>query len=156
MDFLNNTFDNVYMSIKRWTPKYNYENESGYRDDLINFLRTDLNRSSWLGSTSHIIRKESGRHLADIDIDRKIGIELKLNLKKKSQADRLIGQVKGFLKDYDGVLIVLCGETDPDQLAYLNDLLSEYSRPLLFQEKLVKVINKSNNATKNNEDYPLF
>ena len=46
---------------------------------------------------THPVKKESGRHLADIGIDEDIGVELKLNLRSKAQMDRLEGQASKWL-----------------------------------------------------------
>jgi|YelNatPaOPRAMG01_1025707.scaffolds.fasta_scaffold05734_16 hypothetical protein len=145
VDLFGNIFDEVYSIVQSWQPRKEYPVEEGYRDDLLQFLRRELNKPDWLGmSRQHSIQKESGRHLADIGIDRRVGIELKRNLKSKADADRLIGQVKGYLREYyEGVIIVLCGRTDRDKLEYLRDLLSEYSQLTLLGGKLVKIIIKT-------------
>lgn len=57
----------------------------------------------------HRIRVESGRYLADVGIDEKIGIELKRNLRSQSQLDRLIGQIIRFMRSYDYITVVLWG-----------------------------------------------
>jgi len=140
-----NLIDVVYSLIERyWEPRKEYSREEEYRDDLLEFLRINLNRSNWLGASQyHSIQKESGRHLADIGIDRKVGIELKRNLKTKAEADRLVGQVKGYLREYyEGVIIVLCGSVDGDKLNYLTDLLMEYLRPSVSR-KVVRIILKA-------------
>ena len=65
--------------------------------------------------------KDKGRHLADIGIGNRVGIELKKDLHKKSEVDRLIGQLTTFLSDYKyGVIVVTCGETDLNTLNYVK------------------------------------
>ncbi len=86
-----------------WQPDWNMREERQYRDDLIGFLDKHLNKT-------HRIRPEDGRGLADIGIDGKIGIELKLNLHSKSEINRLTGQVQDYLEDYEKVLVVLLGK----------------------------------------------
>jgi hypothetical protein len=76
-----------------------------------------------LGSDSsrqHLIKKEAGRSLADIGIDNEIGIELKRNLKTKSQINRLVGQVVDYLGGYSYVIIVLCGHTEQEAVDVLE------------------------------------
>ena len=94
-------FDNVLQIINDWNPKAEYSKESKYRDDLLTVLRKNLNQSEndvysspiwgFDSSRHHFLKKEAGRSLADIGIDDEIGIELKRNLKRKSQINRLIG-----------------------------------------------------------------
>lgn len=143
--YLGSIFDDVLSITKGWTPSKVYDKEQGYRDDLIDFLRVELNRPNWGQSRNHSVQKESGRHLADIGIDRSVGVELKLNLKGKSQTDRLIGQVKGFLRDYhEGIIVVLCGATDRDSEEYLRDTVKDFSQGdlLLGNRKDVVIVVK--------------
>ena len=86
-------FDDVFQTISDWNPKAEYSTESKYRDDLIAFLRENLNPENDVysspiwgfdSSRHHFLKKEAGRSLADIGIDDEIGIELKRNLKRKS------------------------------------------------------------------------
>lgn len=154
-DVFGNIFDKVYSIIKGWKLQKEYTNEDGYRGELIQFLRNEFDKPDWMGtSRQHSIQKESGRHLADIGIDRRVGVELKFNLKGKAQADRLVGQVTGFLKDYhEGVIVVLCGKTDADKVHYLRDSLREnLGRPsaqfALFGQKRVELIVKTSSPQK--------
>ena len=129
-----------------WQPDWSMKEEREFRDDLIRFLNRKLSRS-------HIIRPEDGRGLADIGIDRKIGIELKLNLHSKSQIDRLIGQMQEYLQDYDEVIVLLLGRVSPTVVREVEHRISqlvereEEANPLfgnLFESrtKTVKVIVK--------------
>lgn len=117
--------DDVLSIIKRWGPKKKYSKEAGYRDGLIEFIRRELKRGQQnilLGPPrTHLVKKESGRHLADIGIDEDIGVELKLNLRRKAEMDRLEGQVSGFTREYRCIIVVLCGEVSEeivDELKY--------------------------------------
>src|SRR6266850_5270022 len=127
MGFLSSLFDEVLNLVENWNPTRQYSSEQAYRDDLIGFLREQFARPTLLGSQEqHSIQKEAGRSLADIGIDRKVAIEIKYNLKAKSDADRLIGQIKGYLNDYDkGVIVVLCGHTDRDKEDYVRGHLKD-------------------------------
>ena len=131
-----------------------HSTESKYRDDLLIFLRKNLNSESETFSSAiwgldysgnHFIKKEAGRSLADIGIDDEIGIELKLNLKRKSQINRLVGQVVDYLNRYSYVIIVLCGhaaQEDVDVLKHnLKKILKSFSSPF-EQEKFVRIISK--------------
>jgi hypothetical protein len=91
----------------------------------------------------HFVKKESGRHSAGVNIAEKVGVEVKRNLEGKVEADRIIGQVDGFLREYpEGVIIVLCGKIDIEQLEYLRNSLSKYSQGNLFGGRRVQIIVK--------------
>jgi hypothetical protein len=136
-------FDRIYYIVESWKPQKDYPNEEDYRNDLIGFLRNAL-EPSILDQTQHSIQKEAPRSLADIGIDGKVGIELKLNLRRQAEDDRLFSQVDRFLKDYkEGVIVVLCGnKTDDDKLYDLKYRFSKYSEPSLFGGKRVITITK--------------
>jgi hypothetical protein len=145
VDLLGNIFDEVYSLIKSWRPSQQYNSEGGYRDDLLRFLRMKLNKPDLLGMPrQHSIQKEDGRGLADIGIDRRVAIEVKFNLKGKSKADRLKGQVETDIREYEeGVIIVACGKTDRDTIEYLKPFLAKFSEPTLLGGKRVEIIIKS-------------
>lgn len=108
-------FNYVLQLVQAWKPKQRYRSEDGYRDDLKEFLRTNLNRPSPLafGPQRRIkVTSESGRHLVDIAIDERIGIELKKDFRTTADVDRLIGQLIRFNPHYpDGLIVVLVGNT---------------------------------------------
>ncbi len=124
-------FEDSIQIIKSWKPKQNYSNENLYRNDLIEFLRNELNEGQSpfsFGQQRRIsVTKEDGRGLCDIGIDRTVGIELKKDIKSKSQVDRLAGQIMGFKKDYQYLIVVLVGRTNKDALEILKDNISDLS-----------------------------
>ena len=106
-------FEAVYNAIKEWQPKQKYNSENEYREDLFRFLSSRAKK--------YPPQKESGRHLADIGIGDRVGIELKKDLHSKAEADRLIGQLTSFLRDYKyGVIVVACGKTDLNTWNYVK------------------------------------
>ena len=130
------TFPNVKKYVQKWKPKKKYSKELEYRDGLLSYLRKQMNQPS-LFSKEYIIKKESGRALADIIVhDGRskdgVGIELKYNLRTKSQTDRLYGQVDSYLREYHDVIIVLCGDTNQEQLYYLKEKIRNI--PKIFQQ----------------------
>ena len=152
---LDTLFNTILQTINNWTPQTRYSTERKYRDDLIAFLQTELNDSEdnvsispiwgFDHSAHHFIKKEAGRGLADIGIDDEIGIELKRNLKQKSQINRLVGQVVDYLSDYSYVIIVLCGRTDQKAVAVLKHNLKRIvksSSSLFGQEKSIRIVFK--------------
>jgi hypothetical protein len=113
-----NLCDDVIDIVEQWIPKKKYSKEPEFRDDLMEFIRGELKRSQQdilFGTPeTHLVKKESGRHLADIGIDEDIGVELKLNLRRKAEMDRLEGQVSGFTREYSCIIVVLCGEVSEE------------------------------------------
>jgi len=116
--FGRNLCNEVLNIIEEWSPKKKYSKEIEYRDDLMEFIRKELKRNQqnilFGTSETHCVKKESGRHLADIGIDEDIGVELKLNLRRKAEMDRLEGQVSGFSREYSCIIIVLCGKVSDE------------------------------------------
>ena len=93
----------------------------------------------------HFIKKEARRSLADIGIDDEIGIELKRNLKRKSQINRLVCQVVDYLSEYSCVIIVLCGHAEQEAVDVLKHNLKRIIRSsssLFGQEKLIRIVSK--------------
>jgi len=152
---LDSFFYEVLQTIHDWNPQSRYSTERKYRDDLLAFLQQELNHSGgsefsssiWGSDYSgpHFIKKEAGRGLADIGIDDEIGIELKLNLRQKTQINRLVGQVVDYLSAYSCVIIVLCGHTEDEAVGVLKYNLKRIGRSsdsLFGQEKFIKIVSK--------------
>ena len=118
--------------ITQWTPKMQYENENQYRDDLLSYLNENFSskyRLYNLRGEVHI-SKETGEYSPYIEINKNIGIELKKDLDKKSEVDRLIVQLVGFKREYSDILVVLVGMTNRESLEKLKmrirDLPKDY------------------------------
>ena len=123
-----NLWRRVVEIIKRWKPQQEYSDEKEYRDDLYKFLKRELSKNPVRDLTGApiktVILKEKGRDNVDIEINRKeIGIELKRNLKNKPEADRTIGQIYRYRKEYKGVILVACGKTNDNTWEEVVDLL---------------------------------
>lgn len=106
-----------------------------------------------------VIGKEVGRGLADIGINERIGIELKKDLQTKKERNRLDGQLKDFLRAYKKIIIVLCGDTNPQELDEIKRSAEEFSRPVGFtmeQTRRVVVITKSYSQEKESKPKSLF
>ncbi len=143
-------FDKVFRLSENWVPKQKHPDEDKYRDDLMGFLREELNKPSGFGMQEPVkIRKESGRALADIAINEKIGIELKKDLKTQSQIDRLVGQIRRYKKGYEDIIIVLVGKTNDEALDELNDAVREArSDAFSLQQKRIVIIDKGKEVKK--------
>ena len=140
------TFEDVVKFINSWKPKRGFTKETQYRDDLLAYLRNVLNKPSpWdFGpGKKHKILKETGRSLADIGIDDNIGIELKYNMNTKAKADRLFGQIESYSRSYRDIIVLLCGQTNENQLSYFESKISNLKpRSDLFYESRIKIIPK--------------
>lgn len=141
-------FEDAIALIKKWTPKQSYKKEPEYRDDLLDFLRKQFNENPnpfALQTTKLNLTKEDSRGLCDIGINRKVGIELKKDLKGKSQIDRLVGQVTNYKKDYQDIIIVLVGNTDKESLEQLKGRIPSLVTQNfgLNADQRIKIIDKS-------------
>jgi len=116
------TFGDVVEAINRWKPSRCVK-ENDYRDSLEKYLRQELNRSdsySFFPEPKITIRKEAGRGLCDLEINRKLGIEIKKDLNTKSKVDRLCGQMNNYEREYKYIIVVLVGKTSENHLEHLR------------------------------------
>ena len=108
-------FSTICNLIYKWSPKKRYRSEKGYRKDLKEYLSKVRLGNILTGYSSLNITCEQGRTRPDLLIDDKIAVELKMNLRSKTQVDRLIGQISHYVyKGYD-VIVVLVGKTKEDK-----------------------------------------
>lgn len=142
-------FDDVLDIVREWVPEKKYRKETEYRDDLAEFIRKKLKEleegpdvlSSIIRPEKHTVKRESRRTYADIAIDEDIGIELKRDLKGKSEIDRLVGQVDGYEKDYRYIIIVLCGEVDNEAV---DEVEKRFEKPIYPPgEPMVEIVTKT-------------
>lgn len=155
-------FEDTIKKIKKWKPTKKFSKELKYSNDLADFLRDEFNENQSRVS----VTKEDGRGLCDIAINKKIGIELKKDLKNKSEIDRLAGQIIDYKKDYEDIIIVLVGDTKRDALEVLKDKISyldERDAGVFFEQGLrIEVIEKGDRTNerkkprKDNDDWKGF
>ena len=109
-----------------WQPNWNMKDERQYTDDLKDFLYKHL-------KSTHVIGPLNGGAGADIRIDRKIGMELKLDLHSKSEINRLTGQIQDYLEVYNQVIVLLLGKVSPSVVSVvrhnMQKLLKSYEEP---------------------------
>lgn len=115
--------------VEEWRPP-RLSREKEYRDHLLNALREAIPMDSkaekeyrHLGTTIDIWVKWQGILASD-----EVAFELKVDLKRKSDFDRLVGQLEGLNPTRNKVLVVLVGETDA---ALLNRLKERYAKHLV-------------------------
>ena len=144
-------FDRILRAVENWEPEKDYSEERGYRGDLLDFLREELNETEpfAIGLQRRIkVSPESGRHLCDMGVGKEIGIELKKDLRSLKQVDQLTGQLNRFLREYSNLIVVLVGEVDNNAYEELEnqikDLTKDTSIPIsLAQGPRIDVIDKS-------------
>lgn len=152
---LSGLFDECVGLVRKWQPSQKYSNESKYRDDLMDFLHERLNKSDTLLFVNRDVRikKEDGRGLCDIGIgNSQVGIELKKDLKSKSQINRLQGQIEDYEEYYgEGVIVVLVGNVDKyveNDLRHKLKKKSDKSAVFELRKFRIKLINKSDSKIK--------
>ena len=137
-------FDDCIDYINSWKPQ-NCTSENQFRDDLLEYLRDKFDKqTSLLSNDGMPIRREHSASLCDIGVGRKVGIELKLNLRKKKDADRLFGRVYRHKKEYNDIIILLIGNTNQDILEGLKEHISDLQRgqDYSLQQQRFKIITK--------------
>jgi hypothetical protein len=127
-------------TVSEWKPP-KLKSEIAYRDDLMAYLRSVVPDDArverefrhrgttmdlWLGWKGVLEKDE-------------LAFELKLNFKKKTDFDRLIGQIEGLEPRKNKTLLVLIGETDLGLLGRIQEKYAEQlkSAPPLFSIILV-------------------
>ncbi len=104
--------------------------EQEYRDALFDRLRGVLPNEATVekeyrhhGTTSDLyVRCKEGIPSSDTEVF----FELKLNLKKKSQLDHLVGQIQGHDPENNKVFVVLFGESNPAHVGRLKRQYAEF------------------------------
>ena len=108
--------------VGKWVPT-KQRSETAYRDLLLAHFREVLPADTKLekeyrhrGTTMDLWLGWKGLLTTD-----ELAFELKLNLKKKADYDRLVGQIEGLQPKGNKVLVVLIGDTDMALLGRLKD-----------------------------------
>lgn len=114
----------------QWQPP-ELKNEVAYRDHLLDLIRASVPSDAKLekeyrhrGTTIDIWVRWTG-----LVFKGELALELKVNLKKKTEFDRLVGQIESLNPEDNAVLIVLIGETDPSLLGRLTEKYARFIRP---------------------------
>jgi len=130
--------------VGKWRPPQQ-KNEAGYRDHLLALIRSSV-------PSDTKVEKEYRHHGTTIDIwiqwsglvlSGELALELKVNLKKKTEFDRLVGQIESLKPEKNAVLVVLIGETDPSLLGRLQEKYSSFIKPLMGTTATVAIVEVS-------------
>ena len=108
--------------VGTWSPP-KLKNEIAYRDHLLAYIRESVPPETKVerefrhrGTTMDIWVGWKGFLATD-----ELAFELKLNLKKKTDFDRLVGQLEGLEPTKNKIILVLVGETDHALLGRLKE-----------------------------------
>jgi len=120
----------LFKLTSKWQPP-RLKNEAAYRDHLLELIRSSV-------PSDTKVEKEYRHHGTTIDIwvrwtgllfSGELALELKVNLRKKAEFDRLVGQIESLNPEANAVLVVLIGETDRSLLGRLQDKYSRFIKP---------------------------
>jgi hypothetical protein len=139
-----NTFNDTYSAINRWKPAQQYSDELKYRDDLLKYLKKEMNSTApytYMPREKISVRKQDYAGLCDITVgQRTVGIKIKKDLIGKSDVDRLIGQLVGYKSEYDDLIVVLVGKTDEKAFEYLKLQISTIKDNSYTAQQRIKLI----------------
>ncbi len=119
--FTLNPFGRVCQAIESWRPR-GCKTEKDYENSLVKKLRKEL------VNQTIIQQYGSGRQRVDIVVHNKVPIEVKKDLKTTAALQRAIGQLNLYLKDWKGIILVLCGEVSPDLMRDILDYAKQYAK----------------------------
>jgi len=141
-----NTFNDTFMAINKWKPVQPYSDELRYRDDLLKYLKKELNSTApytYMPREKISVRLQEITGLCDITVaQRAVGIKMRMDLTEKSDVDRLIGQLVGYKSEYDDIIVVLVGKTDEKAYEYLKSQISTIIDNSYSAKQRMKVIRK--------------
>src|SRR6185295_14837282 len=114
--------------VKGWKPEP-MATETGYSNALAAYLRAALPEDTRVereyrhdGTTTDV-----GVIYKGILNDGEVFFELKRNLRKKTDYDRLVGQIEGLQPRKNKIFVVLVGETDPALVGRLREHCKAYT-----------------------------
>jgi hypothetical protein len=141
-----NTFDDTVSAINKWQPVQHYSDELKYRDDLLKYLKKEMNSTApytYMPREKLSVRKQDSAGLCDITVGpRAVGIKMKKDLIGKSDVDRLIGQLVGYKSEYDDLIVVLVGKTDEKVFEYLKLQISTIKDNSYTAQQRIKLIRR--------------
>jgi len=104
--------------IKNWKPK-RCTTEKDYEKSLVTFLQEKM------PDVKIVQQYGAGTQKIDIVVGEEVAIELKKDLKTTSVYQTLIGQLKGYEKNWDKIFVVVCGEVKDNLKKDLEDSFKE-------------------------------
>ena len=150
MNCLLNTYDDTVRAINKWQPAQRYSDELKYRDDLLKYLKKEMNSIApytYMPLEKLSVRKQDGAGLCDITVGpRAVGIKMKMDLLGKSDVDGLIGQLVSYKSEYDDLIVVLVGKTDEKAFEYLLLQISTIKDNRYTAQQRIKLIRRDINT----------
>jgi hypothetical protein len=114
LGFFIDAFGSVCESIKEWEPT-DCVTEKNYENSLLVELQHKFNNKTIISQYG------SGKQRVDIVVHDKVPIELKKDLKSNAVLQRTIGQIEQYLKEWECLVLVLCGDVKEDLLRLLKE-----------------------------------
>ncbi len=144
-----NTFDDTVRAINKWMPAQHYSDEQHYRDDLLQFLKREINAITpytYMPKEKISVIIQEGTGFCDIKVgQRTVGIKMKKDLTGKPDVDTLIEQLVGYKSQYEDLLVVLVGKTDEDAFEYLKSQLLTIKDNRYTAQLRIKLLRKDIN-----------
>lgn len=118
----NQTYQLVVNLVEAWNPSEDYGHESGFQNELEEFLDKQLNdeqSSSGMGGLmggggrNYVVNREHGKPRGDVVVDDVVGIEMKRHF-SNSRQNTLRGQLEKYAENYPYVIALTCGIDDTD------------------------------------------
>lgn len=129
--------DSISALLKEWHPA-SMKTETDYSKALADYLRLSLPEDARVereyrheGTTCDICIRYKGL-LWGSDL---VLFEVKRSLRKKSDYDRLVGQIEGLKPKKNNVIVVLVGDTDPALLGRLREQCKPYLDDLVADDR---------------------
>ncbi len=126
--------------IAEWKPP-KLKNEVAYRNHLLESLRESLPIDVQLekeyrhrGTTIDIWIGWKGVLFAD-----EVAMELKVNLSKKGEFDRLVGQIEGLDPKNNKTIVILIGDTEPSLFKRLEDKYKDQTDDLTETMSIIQI-----------------
>ncbi len=127
--------------VKNWHPP-DLKTEGAYSDGPSNYLRAVLPEDARVereyrheGTTCDLCVLYNG-----ILSSSQVLFELKRNLRKKSDYDRLVGQVEGLKPKRNNIFVVMVGDTDPALFGRLKEQFKDHAERVLLSEVKFKIV----------------
>jgi len=133
--------------IAEWEPGA-LGHERAYHRSLEEFLRernpdaTIEREYRHLGTTVDLYVEYSPLWARIWGEKREAFIEIKRDLKRKSDYDRLVGQIEDLDPGRNIILVILCGDTAPQWLTRLKERYRDAIEDELFRERTLAIIEK--------------
>jgi hypothetical protein len=125
---------NVCKLIEEWRPR-KCTTEKDYERSLVRYLQAKLE------GKDVVPQYASGRVRGDIVVDKQILIEIKAKLDSTGKLQKVLGQIEVYGREWKRpVIVVICGETDPNLAKQLRDS-AERRRPL-FEAPWLRLVFK--------------